>query len=146
MVVNQAAKLRFIYTGPSATTKEPFYPIGITTDSQSRILKADYNNCSFHLVNQDNYFCFIDNLHIQRPFGLCMDTRDKIYVVEYLIGKVKKIQCYKWKNCFHNSFVNNMTIYQMIACYFSLIYMYAIWYILCVEQIWYIKCDIKWQL
>ncbi|XP_061165282.1 tripartite motif-containing protein 2-like [Saccostrea echinata] len=95
VVVNQAGKLRFRYTGHTPAPKnEPFNPRGITTDSQSHILRADCNNHCVHIIDQDGQFlCYID-CGLSVPWGLCADANDNLFIAQchWLKRQVKKIR------------------------------------------------------
>ncbi|XP_062616479.1 tripartite motif-containing protein 2-like [Saccostrea cucullata] len=93
VVVNQAGKLRFMYTGHTPAPKnEPFRPRGITTDSQSHILTADYNNDCVHIIDQVGQFLRYIHCGLSGPWGLCIDTNDNLFVVQYRKRQVKEIK------------------------------------------------------
>lgn len=95
VVANHSGKLSFKYTGPPYFTKNHLIGFGITIDSMNRILEADFNNQHVHILNEDgNFLHYISICDLRYPWGLCVDTKDYLFVAECCTGKVKKIQYY----------------------------------------------------
>ncbi|XP_062593087.1 uncharacterized protein LOC134254575 [Saccostrea cucullata] len=93
IVVNHAEKLRFRYTGnTSAQNQRKFSPYGITTDSQSHILTADYDNNCVHIIDQDGQFISYIYCGLSQPIGVCIDKNDNLFVALRGNSKVKKIK------------------------------------------------------
>ncbi|XP_062569999.1 protein wech-like [Saccostrea cucullata] len=93
VVVSQAGKLRFRYAGHTPAPKnQPFSPRGITTDSQSHILTADFDNDCVHIIDQDGQFHRYIDCGLSEPNGLCTDTDDNLFVAQCETEQVKKIK------------------------------------------------------
>jgi hypothetical protein len=91
VVVNQAGKLRFRYTGHTpAPQNKSFNPLGITTDSHSHIIISDYYNDYVHIIDQDGQFLRFIDCGLSEPWGLCIDTNNNLFVAQWGNKQVKK--------------------------------------------------------
>jgi hypothetical protein len=93
VVVNQAEKLRFRYTGHTPAPKNnPFNPRRITTDSQSHIITSDFYNHCVHIIDQDGQFLRYIDCGLSDPRALYIDTNKNLFVVQRNNKQVKKIK------------------------------------------------------
>ncbi|XP_062606365.1 uncharacterized protein LOC134268187 [Saccostrea cucullata] len=84
IVVNQAGKLRFRYTGhyPPPKWNQNFTPRGIITDSLSHILTADEMNKCVHIIDQYGQFLRYIDCGMVKPMGLSIDEDDHLFVAD----------------------------------------------------------------
>ena len=88
VVVSATGKFRFRYT-----SLQSFYPCGIATDSLCNILTA--SNDRIWILDLDGQFVqYIAVCKLIEPCGLCVDSKDNVFVAEWGSGQVKKIQFY----------------------------------------------------
>ncbi|XP_061193740.1 uncharacterized protein LOC133201969 [Saccostrea echinata] len=93
VVVNQFGKLRFRYTGNASELKyQQLYPREITTDSQSHILTADIKNQCVHIIDWNGLCLRYIECGLIKPWGLCTDKNDNLFIAEHENGDVKKIR------------------------------------------------------
>nr|XP_034324673.1 uncharacterized protein LOC105343882 [Crassostrea gigas] len=95
VVLDQAGKLRFRYTGLTGQKTTPknrlFCPLGLTTDSQCQILISDISNDCIYVIDQDGQFLRYIDCGLKCPWGLCTDMDDNLYVAEKG-GTLRKIK------------------------------------------------------
>ena len=96
VVVVSAASNSALYTPVHPLLpKNHFYSCGITTDSRGNILTSDGENHRINIIDEDGHFLrFIHNCGLHGPWGLCVDSRDNLFVTEFHRGKAKNLQYY----------------------------------------------------
>lgn len=96
IIVDYAGQFRSNYPAFFSTTESLFEPIGITTDSQGRIITTYWHRDTeygIYILDQDGKFLHcIDLPYLHCPWGVCVDNKDNLFIAEYYTGKVKKIK------------------------------------------------------
>lgn len=83
--------VRFKYKGIIDRTLEAFDPKDIVTDHMGQIIVADYNKC-LHILDGDGTFRrLVDNCGLEKPFGLSIDGKYRLWVGLYDSGLIKVI-------------------------------------------------------
>ncbi|XP_048743648.2 E3 ubiquitin-protein ligase TRIM71-like [Ostrea edulis] len=96
VVVDKSGRVRFRYDGTPARRKKSFYPRHIVTNSMSQIIVADNNNACLHILDQNGQFLrCVDNCGLDKPQGLSVDSKGRLWVGLYKSGEVKVIQYMK---------------------------------------------------
>lgn len=90
VVVRADGKFKFRYTD------EMFRPVAICTDSQSNILTADCGKNRIHILDQNGHrLHYIKDHELPSISGICLDSKDNVFVTTTMSGEVKKIKYYK---------------------------------------------------
>lgn len=107
VVLTSSGNVRFSYLGVQPTVSRlPFNPRGIACDKQGNILVADLDNHVIHLLRGDGVFVthvLSSTSPISQPWGICVDSQNKVWVVErnmsggevQTYAKVKVFQIFK---------------------------------------------------
>lgn len=107
IVLTFSGDVRFNYEGVQPTVcRSPFNPRGIACDEQGNILVADVDNDVIHLLKSDGMFVthVLSSISpISQPWGICVDSQNKVWVVErnrnsgevQTYAKVKVFQIYE---------------------------------------------------
>jgi hypothetical protein len=96
VVVNKSGRVRFRYDGTPARGELSFAPINLVTDSMSQIIVADLNNDNLHILDQNGQFLrCVDNCGLDYPYGLSVDSEERLWVGFAESGEVKVIQYMK---------------------------------------------------
>lgn len=107
VVLTSSGNVRFSYLGVQPTVSRlPFNPRGIACDKQGNILVADLDSHVIHLLRGDGVFVthvLSSTSPISQPWGICVDSQNKVWVVERNMSggevqsyaKVKVFQIYK---------------------------------------------------
>lgn len=83
-VFMETGQRKFQYIGhfPRPKWHHVFSPRGITTDSYCHILIADTENHCIHIIDQDGSFLRYIECGMRRPWGLCIDSENVLFVAD----------------------------------------------------------------
>nr|XP_022307378.1 B-box type zinc finger protein ncl-1-like [Crassostrea virginica] len=93
VVVDNTGRVRFRYDGTPARREKSFGPGDIVTDALSQIIVSDYNNNCLHILDQNGQFLrCVDDCGLERPYGLSVDSKGRLWVGFCGKGEIKVIQ------------------------------------------------------
>lgn len=93
VAIKKAGLFRFRYNVARSLQERPSLLVGIATDSQSRILTSDFLNHVIIILDKDGQFLRnIDTSLKIVPWGLCVDSKENLFVTEFNTGKIMKIE------------------------------------------------------
>lgn len=103
IVLTSSGVVRFNYPDHQPTLcRLPFNPRGIACDEQGNILVADPDNNVIHLLKSDGklvLYILSSISPISQPCGICVDSQNKVWVVERNIN-YGEVQTYAKVKCF----------------------------------------------